>query len=80
MVINVANEGNFKLEGQTTLLTWNIRHQLSNNVAPHLSRRENASDNALNELFVDCDNDLHTINDNSIVNDSLPVQECAAVK
>ena len=52
MVINVANEGNFKLEGQTTLLTWNIRHQLSNNVAPHLSRRENASDNALNELFL----------------------------
>jgi hypothetical protein len=72
--------GRFKLEGYTTLLSWNLRHQLRNNVAPHLSRTENSSDKALNELFIDCDNDLYNIDNNSNVNDNLPVQEIAAVK
>jgi hypothetical protein len=49
-------------------------------VAPHLSITENTSDNALNELFVDCDNDLYNINDNSNVNGNVPVQDGAAVK
>jgi hypothetical protein len=49
-------------------------------VAPHLRRTENTSDNALNELFVDCDNDLYNINDNSNVNGNVPVQDGAAVK
>jgi len=49
-------------------------------VAPHVSRTEDSSDKALNELFIDCDSDLYNINDNSNVNDNLPVQESAAVK
>jgi hypothetical protein len=49
-------------------------------VAPYLSRTENSPDNALNELFIDCDSDLFSINDNSNVNDNVPVQEGAAVK
>ena len=72
--------GRFKREGHTTLLTWNMRHQLCSDVAPHVSRTEDSSDKALNELFIDCDNDLYNINDNSNVNDNLPVQESAAVK
>ena len=57
-----------------------MRHQLRNNVAPQLSRTENSSDKALNKIFIDCDSDLYNINDNSNVNDNLPVQESAAVK
>jgi len=49
-------------------------------MAPHVSRTENTSDNALNELLVDCDNNLYNINDNFNVNGNLPVQEVAAVK
>jgi hypothetical protein len=49
-------------------------------VAPHLSRTENSSDNALNVLLVDCDNDFYNIYDNSNVNGNLPVQENAAIK
>jgi hypothetical protein len=45
-------------------------------VAQYLSRVENISDNALNELFVD----LYNINDNSNVNGNLSVQEGAAIK
>ena len=49
-------------------------------MASHLSRTENSSDSALNELFIDCDSDLHNINDNSNVNGSLPVLENSAIK
>ena len=42
-------------------------------------RTENTSDNALNELFVDCDSDLYNIDDKSNVNGNLPVQKGAAV-
>ena len=73
-------KGRLKLDGQTGPVPWHFRHQLSNDVAPHLSRTENTSDNALNELFVDCDSDLYDIDDNSNVNGNLPVQEDAAVR
>ena len=49
-------------------------------MAPHLSITENTSDNALNELFVNCDSDLYDIDDNSNVTGNLPVQEGAAVR
>jgi len=49
-------------------------------MAPHLSRTEKSSDNALNEIFVNFDNDLHKVNDNSNVNGNLPVQEGGAIK
>jgi len=71
--------GCFKLEDKDRPHFLNGRHQLSNNVALHLSRKENNFDNALNKLLIDCDNDLHKINDSSNVNGNLPVQECAAV-
>ena len=45
-------------------------------MAQYLSRVENISDNALNELFVD----LYNINDNSNVNGNLPLKEVTAVK
>jgi len=48
-------------------------------VAPHLSRTENSFDNALNELFIDCDSDLYNIDDYSNVNDNLPVEERGAI-
>jgi hypothetical protein len=49
-------------------------------VAPNLGRTENSSENALSELFVDCDSGLYNIDDNSNVNGNLPVQENAAIK
>jgi len=49
-------------------------------LTPHLSRTENTSDNALDELFIDCDSDLYNIDDNSNVNGNLHLQEVAAVK
>ena len=64
--------GRFKLDGQTGPVPWHFRHQLFNSVAPYLSITENTSDNALNELFVDCDSDLCDIDDNSNVNGNLP--------
>jgi hypothetical protein len=49
-------------------------------VTPHLIITENSCNNALNELFIDFDNDLYNIDDNSNVSGNLPVQEVAAVK
>ena len=79
VVLSVRNEGTFVLDGQTGLIPWNVRQQSSNNVATHVIRTENTSDNALNELFVDCDSDLYNIDDKSNVNGNLPVQKGAAV-
>jgi hypothetical protein len=46
-------KGRLKLDGQTGLISENVRHHLSNDMAPHLSRTEGTSDNALTLLFVD---------------------------
>ena len=73
-------KGRLKLEGQNGPVPWHFRHKLSNSVAPHLNITENTSDNALNELFVNCDSDLYDIDDNSNVTGNLPVQEGAAVR
>jgi hypothetical protein len=73
-------KGRFKLEGQTGLIPRNFGHQLCNDVALQLIRTENTSDNALNELFFDCDNDLYNVSDSSNVTGNLSVQERATVK
>jgi hypothetical protein len=48
-------------------------------MSPHLIIKENLSNNTLNKLFIDFDNDLYNTDNNSNGNGNLPVQEVAAV-